>query len=66
MAEIISMEERRGRRPAAAKEHVPREADILFFTGVRYERFDDSSLNNPVAEKRAPAKKGRARRTAKR
>lgn len=61
MAEIVLLAERRGRKPVPSKESVPREAAILFFTGVRYERLDNTPADNsPVA------KKGRPRRAGKR
>lgn len=62
MAEIILLAGRRGgREPAPSKEGVPREAEILFFTGVRYERLDDT----PADDGPMP-KKGRPRRAGKR
>ena len=61
MAEIIQLEQRRGHDPAPPKAGVPVEAKILFFTGVRYERLDDT----PDA-KRPVAKKGRSTRAGKR
>ncbi|MCX8998483.1 hypothetical protein NOF55_15315 [Rhizobiaceae bacterium BDR2-2] len=61
MAEIILLADRRGHAPPPSGEAVPRKAQILFFTGVRYERLDDTPADNsPVS------KKGRPRRAAKR
>lgn len=62
MAEIVLLAERRGREPVPSREQVPREAKILFFTGVRYERLD----NNTPADKSSVVKKGRPRRAGKR
>ena len=62
MADIIRLAERRGGQTITARKTVPREAEILFFTGVRYERLED---DRSVEKGPEPKKSGRRRASSK-
>lgn len=61
MADIIRLAEKRGGQTVKARKTVPREAEILFFTGVRYERLGE----RPVEKGPEPKKSGRRRASSK-
>jgi hypothetical protein len=60
MAVIIQLAEKRSpSRPPVKDEAGPHEAEIVFFTGVRYERYEDTPKNGSLP------KKGGGRRAGK-
>ena len=66
MAEIFLLAERRGRRPGPSVDTAPRKAEILFFTGIRYERLDGQIDGHAPVDKSPVAKKRRSNRVGKR
>ncbi|WP_167376994.1 hypothetical protein [Rhizobium aegyptiacum] len=55
MAIVVALADRRPRTPRRLDKE-PREAKILWFTGVRYERLAESSKQRPAPAPRASKK----------
>ena len=58
MAQVISIRDRMARstRPGAARDSIAQDAQILLFTGIRYERFSQIPERVELNDKGEPVK----------